>query len=630
MAENHSKIEDIKHRLYERENTASNRPREGVLHEISHNVKEEWNGDNKKDDDNLNMKKPPTSIFKKFFIAAILFFIAAIGFASYMFFNGTVSVSNDNIDITILGNAFTKGGEELPLQIEIVNRNKANLELANLVVEYPRGANDSQTDVVRLPHDAIGTIAPGQSITRNIKVTLFGTEKSIRNVKISLEYHPEGSNAIFSKDKEYPITISSAPLSILVDAPSSVSSDQAFTFNITASLNTTLPEGNTILQMTYPNNFIFDSAIPSPSYGNSVWGLSSLTTTNSIPITIKGRLVGQDGDEQVFHAYAGSTDQTNKSVVSVVYNSFLNKILITKPFLEARILVNNQDKPNYTVSGNDTINAEVSWANNLSTKITDAQIIAHISGNVFDKSTVRVLNGFYDSANNQIIWDKNYISELGSIQPGSRGSVGFSLKSIPLVGSSNTVKEPQIILDVSIKGKQPAEGFTYNEVNNFSKKTIKILSDLQIASSAVYLAGAIPPKAESETKYVVTWTLSNSVNNVANASARSVLPIYVNWVDKIIGSNEKISFNQATREVVWDIGSVKSNTGFDSNREVSFEISLNPSLSQVGSVPQLMKDIYLSGTDLFTSTIIKSTRAPITTFLSNDSKFTSGDEIVVE
>ena len=135
------------------------------------------------------MKKPPTSIFKKFFIAAILFFIAAIGFASYMFFNGTVSVSNENIDIIVLGNAFTKGGEELPLQVEIVNRNKANLELANLVIEYPRGANDSQTDLIRLPHDSIGTIKPGQSITRNIKVFLFGAEKSIRNVKIQHSQH---------------------------------------------------------------------------------------------------------------------------------------------------------------------------------------------------------------------------------------------------------------------------------------------------------------------------------------------------------------------------------------------------------------------------------------------------------
>jgi hypothetical protein len=611
MSENHSKIEDIKHRLYEREDTVTNRPREGTLHIVNHKVSEDWQTEVKKEDDSQNMKKPPTSIFKKFFILAVVFFIGAVGYSFYMFSNGGTSVSNDNIDITVLGNAFTKGGEELPLQIEIVNRNKANLELANLLVEYPRGANDSDTDVIRLPHDSIGTILPGQSITRNIKVTLFGVEKSVRNVKISLEYHPQGSNAIFSKDNEYPVTISSAPLSLNVNAPDSVSSDQLFSFNVTATLNTALPEGNTILQMTYPNNFIFDSAVPAPSYGNSVWSLSSLTTTNSIPITIKGKIIGQDKDEQTFHIYAGSTNNTNQTLVSVVYNSFLKTILIEKPFLEARILVNNQELPSYTSSSGSTINGEILWANNLPTRITDAQIIMNISGNAFDRSSVKTLQGFYNSSNNQIIWDKNSISNLASIEPGESGSVGFSFNSLSLLGPSNIIKEPEIVLDVSIKGKQPSDGSTFSDINNFNKKVIKILSDFQIASSVGYSFGSSSPKPESETKYTITWTLSNSANSINSATASSVLPIYVSWVGN--KSNENVTYNETTREVTWNIGNVRSNTGFDSNREASFELSLKPSLSQVGSVPQLMKEVYLSGIDSFTGTMIKSTRGSINT-----------------
>ena len=630
MLENHSKIEDIKHRLYEREDTTTNRQREGVLHPVDHKVESEWKKDDKSNDDSLNMKKAPTSIFKKFFIVAIIFFVGAVGFAAFMFFNGSTSVSSDNIDITVLGNAFTKGGDTLPLQIEIVNRNKSSLELANLIVEYPKGANDSQADVIRLPHDSIGTIKSGQSITRNINVVLFGAEKSVRNVKISLEYHPEGSNAIFSKDKEYPVTISSAPLSLTVDAPSTIASDQIFSIVITPILNTTLPDGNTILQMTYPNNFIFDSAIPAPSIGNSVWNLSSLSTSNTMPVTIKGRIVGQDGDEQIFHAYAGATDQVNQSVVNVVYNSLLQTVVITKPFLEARILVNSQDLTSYTASSGSIIHADISWANNLTSKITDAQIIASISGNAFDKSTINPLEGFYDSANNQIIWDKNSAPELGSVEPGAKGDIAFSFKSLSLAGSLNSIKDPQIVIDVSIKGRQPSSGSTYDDVNNFNKKIIKILSDFQIASSAVYSSGPKPPKAESKTRYTVNWTLSNSSNSISGAQARAVLPIYVSWVGKTQGSNENVTYNEVTREVIWNIGSVSSGTGLNSNREASFDIELKPSLSQVGSVPQLMKDVSLSGTDSFTNTLIKSTGEPITTTLTNDPNFQNGDDQVVE
>jgi hypothetical protein len=631
-SENKNRIEDIKRRLYDREDTISNRPHEGVLHPKNFNLAKEWKSTDTKEEaipNSLDAKKPPMSPFKKFFIFAFVFFIFAIGFSSYMFLRGGISVSNDNIDITVIGNAFTKGGEELPLQIEVTNRNNADLELADLTIEYPKGASDNPSEVIRLPRDTIGTIKKGQSVTRNTKVTLFGDEKSLRNVKISLEYHPEGSNAIFTKEKEYPITISSAPLSLLVDAPDQATSDQAITFKVTATLNTSLPEGNAMLQVSYPNNFIFDSAIPSPSIGNSVWSLSSLSTTAPLSISIKGRLVGQDGDEQVFHVYAGTTTPTNQSVVNVVYNSLLHTMTITKPFLEARILVNSQDLPSYTATGGETINGDVYWTNNLSTRVTDAQIILSLSGNAYDRSGVNPLEGFFDSQNNQIIWDKNTVPDLASIEPGGTGSASFSFKSTSLLGSS--IKDPQIALDVSIKGRKPSEGSTFDEVNNFAKKIVKIASDFQIATSPSYLSGALPPKAEAETKYNVTWTLSNSANNITNAQARSVLPIYVKWVGVVKGAtNENISYNESTREVIWNIGAVRANTGFESTREATFTLSLTPSTSQVGSVPQLMKNVYLTGTDAFTGTQVKNSKNPITTKLSNDPNFKSGNDRVVE
>lgn len=627
--EKRSKIEDIKSHLYDLGDKSSGHHFEGELHEVKYKVNQEWEGP-----DNLNkneMRQPRTSIFKKFFIGAIIFFIGAIGFAFYKFSTGGISVSNDKIDIIVLGNAFTKGGEELPLQIEIVNRNNASLELANLIVSYPSGASDDIADVVRLPRDSIGTINAGESIVRNIKVKLFGEEKSIRNINISLEYHPEGSNAIFTKEKEYPVTISSSPLSLFINAPEKATSDQMISIEVKAVLNSSLPEGGpTILQMSYPNNFVFESATPEPIFNNSIWSLSSLSVTKPTTIIINGRLLGQDGDEQIFHAYAGSTNPSNQSAVSIIYNSLLHSVLIEKPFLEAKILVNNQDLPVYTVSSGETISAQISWVNNLSTRIADAQIIVELSGNVLDKSGIDSGDGFYDSANNQIIWDKNSIDELASIEPGEKGLVNFKFKSASLIGLSNLIKDPQIALNVSIKGRQPNLGSTFSDINNFSKKIVKVLSDFQIASSASYASGFLPPKAENETKYVVVWTLSNTSNTITGAQAKSVLPIYVDWIDSLTGGNEKISYNEVTREVIWDIGTVRPNVGFDSNREASFMISLKPSLSQVGSVPQLMKEIYLSGQDSFAGVPIKSKYGSISTMLLNDPAFKNGNQRVVQ
>jgi len=140
----------------------------------------------------------------------------------------------------------------------------------------------------------------------------------------------------------------------------------------------------------------------------------------------------------------------------------------------------------------------------------------------------------------------------------------------------------------------------------------------------------MPPKADTETNYIVTWTLSNSSNNITQAEARSLLPIYVKWVGPLQGTNNNLTYNEVAHEVMWKIGQVSPNTGIKSSREVSFIISLKPSLTQVGSVPQLMKEVYLSGKDSFTNTLIKSTYGSITTSLLNDPSFQPGNGRVVQ
>ncbi len=621
MLEKDHKIEDIKRRLYEPEDTVTHRTHEGVIHAINHKVEPEWHHE---EDINMNkLRKPKTSIFKKFFIASIIFFLGAIGYALYMFSHGSTSVSSNNIDVTVVGNAFTKGGEELPLQIEVTNRNKSSLELSNLVVSYPNGASDNIADYIRLPRIPVGVINPGETITKNIKVTLFGEENSVRNIKIEFEYHPQGSNAIFTKEKEYPVNISFSPLTLSIEAPDSVSSDQVISFKIQATLNTSLPKGDAVLQLSYPNNFVYESAIPTPTFGNSIWSLDMLSLTNPVTVEVKGRIIGADQDQQVFHAYAGTVNSSDKSMVSVVYNSLLHTITIVKPFIEANILVEN------AISSGDTINAKIVWINNLPTRITDAEIIVNIGGNSFVKSSINSYDGFFDSTNTRIIWDKNSNKDLASVEPGEKGEFNFSVQSTQLIGVLVSVKDPQITFDVSIRGKQPSLGSTYTEVNNFSKKIVKILSDFQIASGASYKSGSFPPKSETETKYEITWTLSNTTNSITGAVARASIPVYVKWVASTT-QRENITYNESTREVIWNIGNVKANTGSASNREATFILSLKPSISQIGSIPQLMKDLYLSGIDSYAGSEVKSRSGSLNTLLSGDPSFQSGYERVIQ
>lgn len=621
-----SKIEDVKRKLYDRNSGVSIGERQGVLHQIPHDVSSQW-----VDDENTVMKKTPQSkFFKYFFIGAFVFFLFAIVFAGYMFVRGSTSVSNDNIEISVLGNSFTEGGKELQIQVEIVNKNKSDLELSNLIVEYPRGASDDPTLVVRLPRESMGTIPAGSRATKIFKVVLYGDQGSVRNVNIKFEYHPAGSNAIFSKDQIYPVTINSSPLSLFVDSPTSTSVNQSISFKVTANLNTTLPEEGAVLSVSYPQGFVFDSAEPKPDSSNYIWDLSGLTQANPVTVVINGHLTGQDGDEQAFHVYAG-TKKPGQQSIDVVYNSFLQIINIVKPFLDAKVIVNGGDVDNPSVYGGGNVNADIAWSNNLQTSVSDAQIVAKITGNALDKSSVDAGSGFYDSVNNQIIWDKNTVSGLSSIAPGESGKLNFSFSTISLLGSDLKINNPQVSIEVSIRGRQPEAGVGFIDVNNFSKKIIRVSSDFQIVANAEYSSGVLPPKVGSETRYKINWILSNSTNSIKDAYARASLPVYVKWVGRVSGNAENISYNDVTREVTWRVGNVSANTGFASgNREASFVVSLAPSLSQVDLVPEIIGEVTLTGTDSFTGSQVKNTKSSLDTYLRNDPNFSSGQERVIK
>lgn len=604
MSENKGKIEDLKRKLYDPHYDESTSYRRGALREQRYDVKDEWDKPKTEEMPNKN-KKIKTSFFKKFFILSIIFFIGAVGYSAYKFFLDDSTVSGNKIDLEIIGSSFTKGGEDLPLEIEITNRNSASLESASLTIEYPKGANDD-SEIIRLDKDEIGTIKSGETVIRNIRVKLYGSEKSIKNIKANLEYRPEGSNATFTKEKYYPVTISLAPVSLKVEAPNSIIANQTVSIKITTTLNTTQPSDHLVLQLKHPSNFIFETAEPLPMNDNYIWDLSSITQTTPITIELKGKLMGQTGDEQVFHAYAGTLDNNDASKVGVVYSSILQKMVIENPFLDIKVLVNNQDQEEYAVKGGQEVSVDIAWKNNLSSSINDAEIVAKITGNILDKNNIKETSGYYDSLNGQIIWNKSTLKELESIEPGGTGKVSFDFTPMSLTGLSG-VKNPQAVISVSIKGNQPLYGSSFSNIDNFTEKKIKLKTDFQVASSLSYLTGDLPPRAEGNTNYMVTWTLSNSTNSVSQALVTAGLPIYTDWVGFVAGTKENISYNKEKREITWKIGSVPPGTGVDSNREVSFIVNFKPSISQVGLSPLLIQNISLSGTDSYSGAQVGST-----------------------
>ena len=640
-----NRIEELKGKLFSKNYQTKIEHRDRFTHEERKDIPDVWENRKKVDFDSSYSGESffmRTPIFKNFFIFSLVFFILTIGYASYVFFAGGNTVSNDNIDISILGNNFTNGGEELLLVVGITNKNSSSLDLVDLVMEYPKSSSSSEADLsvgTERSRVSLGTIPAGVIRNENLKVVLFGEQGSVVPIKISLEYRVEGSNAIFVKEKSYEVTISSTPINLSLDAPLTISPNQDINLNIKVTLNTTKPVSKILLKLDYPVGFQFKSSVPSPTLGNSIWSLGDLAPGAERSISILGKMLDVfDGEEKSFHISSGSQSMSDKSMIDVVFNSLSHTVTIQKPFIEAKLFVNGIYQREYATDTRTPVRGEIHWTNNLDTKVNDLEIRAKILGNAVNRKTINAQQGFYNSLEDLITWDKNSQNRFREVNPGDSGFVSFSFSPLSLFSATGgLLLNPSINLEISISGKQLVEGYATKDLNNFESSTVQIISDVGFATKALYYSGpftnhgTLPPKVEKETTYTIVWSLSNTANNISKAIAQSSIPSWVRFVGPISPADEDLTYNNSTREIVWNIGNIPRGAGITGTaRTVSFQVAFTPSLSQVGTTPVLINDAILTGHDDFANVNVRVSKTSLRTMLDNDPLFPPAGGVIVE
>ncbi len=637
-----NRIEELKNKLFSKNYQPRMDHHDTFSHPHISDMRDSWEDTKTVEPKSIDFQEKfflKTSRFKKFFIFSLVFFTLTIGYAAYIFFFSGNSVSNNNIDISIIGNTFTAGGEDLSLVIGIINRNNAPLDLVDLVIEYPKGASNNTLAETEHFRESLGTIAAGSVRNENVKLILFGEQGSVRDIKVSIEYRVEGSNAIFVKQKPFQVTINSTPLNLLVDAPAIVSPNQNITLNITSTLNSTRAVSGVLLKVDYPAGFQFVSANPEPSMGNNIWNMGDLAPGVSRPISISGRMVDVfDGEQKSFRVYSGEQGGTDKSNIGVIFNTLTHTVSVKKPFIEATLAINGVLQREYSTNSKTLINGSINWGNNLDTKVNDLEIRAKITGNAFNTKTVTADQGTYDSTQTTLVWDKFSNEQFAEINPGDFGSVNFTIDPIPLLSAiGGIINSPAINIEVSITGKQLVAGYEPQELNNSETKTIKVTSDLALSNKALYYSGAfkntgpIPPQAEKETTYTIVWSISNSSNNISKAQVRAVLPTWVRFVGSVSPATEDVVFNSSSREVVWNAGSILKATGVTTAaKTVSFQVALTPLFSQINNLAVIINDAVLTGRDDFAKVDLRVAKGSLRTDLSLDNLAPVGSGLVTE
>ncbi len=572
-------------------------------------------------------------------VGSVIFFIAALAFFTYYFTlgGGRIPASPSNIDIVVTGPPQVSGGEPTKLQIAVTNRNSNALELADLVITYPKGTR-SLDFVSDFPSQRIslGTIEPGGRRQGTVTAVFSGQENEKATVKVELEYRVAGSNSIFTASSDYALAFASSPLSISVEGNRETISGQPVQLVITVASNSSAPIADALMSADFPFGFKVTSATPKEKQAG-LWELGDFAPGERKTITILGTLTGEMGDARVFHFAAGSRQTKDSSLIQTKFADSTYQINVSQPFLGLAISVNKESGSGAIVAPGDNVLVNVTYQNNLTTVISDAVIVARLSGITIDGSTVHTTDGFYRSSDDVVLWDKTTTGgQLASIAPGGKGTISFNFQ-MPSTEAIKGLSNPRLEISVNAAGKRLSETNVPQNLQSTARQTVKLASDLDLKAQGFYYAspfgstGPIPPKAGTETTYGLVFTITNTTNKIEHAIVTAHLPPYVRWTGSYSPSSAKVKFNQIDGTVTWDIGEIPQRAGLDGVPPVqaAIAIGLTPSTSQLGQVPAMLQDIVLTGTDAATGLKVTRKANDITTNIVGDPGFTAANATVV-
>ena len=638
-----NRIDELNKDLYSRGKQFDSITTHRELGDEDYGVKKNWGTETQvhTDSPTETFAKKYYPLFKKILWASVGFFFFAILVAVFVFFWGNNSISSNNVDISVAGPVSIAGGDTLSFDITAFNKNNTPLQLADLEVDFPSGTRDSNdiTKSLSRIRESMGDIATGGLSKKTVKAILYGEANSTQIIKITVDYRVPGSNAIFYKEKDYSVVISSSPISLTVDSLNEINSGQEIDLNATIVSNSNAILNGVLLSIDYPFGFTYMSSDTKPISGTNVWGLGDMMAGQKISVKIHGKITGQDGEERVFRFTVGHKDDNQQTTIGIPYVVSTQTIAIKKPFIGIQLALNGDSSSDtiYSLAGSG-INSDILWSNNTGTKILDSAISLSFAGNALDKTSVTSDLGIYQSLINTIVWDKTKNDSLAEITPGNSGHVSFNFASLsPQILLNMGITKPEIDLSVGVSGNRVNDSGVPETINSTVTKQIKISSNLNLVSKVVFNAGPfansgpIPPKVETPTTYTVIWSVSNSYNDVSGVVVTATLPPYVKWVGTFDPSSEDVSFNSTDNSVTWNAGDIGAFTGYTSNpKQISFQISFTPSANQFNTSPVLVNTTSFSAKDNWSGGLLSSTKPEMTTRINSDPYFKNGDDMVVQ
>ena len=530
-----------------------------------------------------------------------------------------------------------KIGEPFDISIDIKNTSDNELKNVELLVNLSNGLafpDGTRTKIKRIPLGEVGRNGTHEELVKLLALPVESGNPEERKAEVIFNYSIGSLTARFRQEKTIPIVVEDdSYYNLRFDHPNRIVSGEQFDTIVSYEYGGGEQSERLKIQIDYPSLFRKISSNPKSSSLENVWELGTLPKGAKGKITLTGKAEMPDNS---------TLKMTAKILAKIGERDYVvaskdAEIAISPSPLGLRVFT--EEKKDFLRPG-ETINYNLSYRNNTDEALKDVVIRAKLLGQFFDLSSLQVQGGVFDQATGTITWDKQSIAGLESLEPGTIGSVVFSIRlaeNYPIKKFSD--KNFTAKVEARIESPTVPSPIIADKLVNTSVLENKIVGKIEVrpsiyfrdAESLILNKGVLPPKVGSSTEFTVHWVVYNYWSNTSNIEIRARLPEGVEFTNVTKSSTDRKPFFESDKnEVVWQIDRMLATTGFTGKPlEAVFQIRFTPKENHVGSYVPLVGDTIVKAVDDFIGSEINTSTMALTTRLESDKSVREQEGIVM-
>ncbi|PSO46619.1 MAG: hypothetical protein BRC24_01035, partial [Parcubacteria group bacterium SW_4_46_8] len=367
-----------------------------------------------------------------FLLFAGIFVLLAAGFAAVVIATDDSGFSPELVDIRVDGPDKISAGETTNFNVTLTNNNEKTLRDVSLNIEFPPGTRqpDNSGSELRRNKQNLGDIDPKETVSTEISASLFGRQGQTQQIPIAAEYSVADSNAIFSADSSYSVTIGELPVAVNISAPSQTAPGQPVTFDISVQSNSAKTLNNVILRGEYPFGFTTTQTSPEPVYQDNVWSLGDIEPGEKQEISVTGRFSGSvSSGKRTVRFASGIASEGSDIEIGTLFAERAQTLRLQAPLLGLSVDIGEENQGQLTLNGGSGVSGVIAYQNNVNQPLRATEITLNVNGDSVNSGTVTADQGLYRQEDQQITWNGQTADKLKTIAPGESGELLFGLET---------------------------------------------------------------------------------------------------------------------------------------------------------------------------------------------------------